>query len=182
MAKLKVYPTATGSKAKPVGGMDYHSPRKETYKAGNSAEMAPEHWPFPSETHDTSPYQESRIRVEGRRADQQLQRLLEVLQGELINYEGDLPTSSARVEKEIARCISECLADVDRQRKDIPYVQSLLRVYKVVLPHRDGKPTVSLHKVHVILQDNFPDSCLCKLMNILLADWMNTTTKVITFS
>jgi hypothetical protein len=162
--------------------MDYQTPQTGICKAENAVGMEPEHWPWPNEIPYTTPCQRSRIEVEAHIVNQQLQRIFAVLPNEAVNYGDDLPTSFARVETEIAKCISGCLTDVPPQKRDIAYVRSLLRDYKVVVPVRDGNPTVSLHRVHVILQDNFPGSCFCNLMNILLAGWMNTTTKVISFS
>lgn len=110
-----------------------------------------------------------------------LSRIFEVLPGESANYPDDLPTSFVAVENEIARCISGCLRDVPKRKRDISYIQGLLRVYRVVRIVPGQNPTVSLGRVHTILQDNYKDSCFCKLMNILIVGFMNTEPKVITF-
>lgn len=110
-----------------------------------------------------------------------LKQIFEVLPAESKGYPDDSATSFDDVEKEIARCISVCLRDVPSRKRCIDGIQSLLRGQRVVVPVRGQNPTTSLHRVHVILQDNFPGSCLCKLLNILLAGFMNTQTKVITF-
>ena len=152
-----------------------------TCKIENSAEMETKLWPQPYETDDKNHDRESQIEEEGHRAMLQLQKILAMLRIELTVRPDDLPTSFVVVETAIATCISECLTDVPAQKRSTSYILSLLRDNKVVVPVRDGNPTVSLHKVHVILQDNFPDSFLCMLMNIFLAEWLNTTSKVVTF-
>lgn len=111
----------------------------------------------------------------------QLNRIFEVLQNELKESQDGLSISSERVEMEIAKCISQCLQDVPLQKRNISYVQALLRLYKVVVPLQNGNHSVSLHKVHMILQDNYADSCLCGLMNIFLAGFLKSETKVISF-
>ena len=114
-------------------------------------------------------------------AIRQLHRILEVQLNESKDYQDGLPTSFEDVENEIARCISVCLPDVPQQKTCTSYIRSLLRDYRVVVPVPGQNPTVSLHKVHMIFQDNYADSCFCKLLNILLAEFMNTQTKVIDF-
>jgi hypothetical protein len=161
---------------------DSHNHQKEICKADNVKETAIMQWPQPYETDDKSHDRESLLEEEGHQAAIQLQRILAMKRIELEVRPDDLPTSFSDVEMEIAKCISICLTDVPEQMRNTSYVLSLLKVYKVVVPLQDGNPTVSLHMVHVLLQDNFQGSCLCKLMNILLAEWMNTTSKVITFS
>jgi len=111
----------------------------------------------------------------------QLNRIFEVLQNESKECRDSLPISSELVEMEIAKCISKCLGDVPEQKRSIAHVQALLRKYKVVVPLRTGNHSVSLHKVHVILQDNYAGSYLCSLMNIMLAGFMGSETKVINF-
>ena len=111
----------------------------------------------------------------------QLSRILETLQDESTDYSGGLPTSFVRAENAIARCISECLRDYPGQKIGTSHIQSLLREHKVVRLLPDGTHSVSLHTVHTILQDNFPNSSLCLLFNILLAGWMGSSTKVIEF-
>jgi hypothetical protein len=51
----------------------------------------------------------------------------------------------------------------------------------VVAAAPSGNPSVSLHRVHVILQDNFPDSCLCKLFNLFLDCHPKVQSKTIVF-
>lgn len=111
----------------------------------------------------------------------QLRRLLEVLPYESRVYPDDLPTSFVAVEKAIAQYISGCLADVPSRKKGIHRILTFLRDYKVVRILPDGNYTVSLGTVHLILQDNYPGSSFCNLLNMLLGGFMNTTTKVITF-
>lgn len=111
----------------------------------------------------------------------QLTRIFEVLQNEPKEYPPFFSISAENAEMEIARCISECLTDVPLRKRSISYVRALLRLNRVVVPLRTGNHCVSLHKVHVILQDNYAGSCLCNLMNIMLAGHLQSETKVIVF-
>jgi hypothetical protein len=81
-------------------------------------------------------------------------------------------TSFARVEKEIAKCISECLSDVPSRKRNVHQILQYVVDYRVVRFHHSGTPKVSLHRVHLILQDNFPGSCFCRFCNIMLAGFM----------
>lgn len=112
---------------------------------------------------------------------QQLHHLSGVLQNESVDYPYDLPTSFASAETQIAKYISECLEDSHEENSNIEKILSLVKDYKVVRLLPEEKHTVSLHKVHLILQDNYPDSSLCGLFNLLLCGRNNGTPKVITF-
>lgn len=84
-------------------------------------------------------------------------------------------TSFAHVVKELSKCIEGCLGDsLSRNQNDISLPQLLID-YKAVQPLRDGKTLISLHKVHLILQDNFSNSWLCKFLNIMLSESINDT-------
>lgn len=110
-----------------------------------------------------------------------LQRIAALQRNEVISYPDDLSTSFVAVERKIARCISECLPDVPERKRGISHIQVLLRDYRVVRFVPGQSPSVSLQRVHSILQDNYAGSCLCGLLNILLAGFLQTQTKVITF-
>ena len=110
-----------------------------------------------------------------------LSRIFGVLQSEEEARQDGLSTSSVRVEREIARYISGCLSDSDEQMRDIRHILSLLKSYGVVRPLPGGKCSVSLLQIHLILQDNFQDSWLCKLLNILLGCSPDVETKTIQF-
>ncbi|MCM1439244.1 MAG: hypothetical protein NC131_08620 [Roseburia sp.] len=105
----------------------------------------------------------------------------EVMQSEEEARLGGLTTSFESVEKEISRCISGCLSDCDAQSRDTAHIQALLRDYRVVTPLRDGSPSVSLGRLYSLIEDNFEGSCLRKLLGIMIAGHMNTTTQVVTF-
>lgn len=160
---------------------DCQNPQKENPIAEMTVSMVQAHLQQQYETYDTIRNLQPRQSPEYRSSIGQLRRIFEVLQDELKDYQGDLPTSFARVETELAKCISGCLVDVRPQRRDIDYIRSLLRDQQVIVPLRCGKPSVSLHKVHLILQDNYKDSYLCELFNILIAGFMGVETKVINF-
>lgn len=112
---------------------------------------------------------------------QQLHRLSEEMQNESIDYPYDLPTSFASAEIQIAKYISECLEDSHEENPNNEKILSLVKHYKVIRLLPEGKHSVSLHKVHLILQDNYPGSSLCGLFNLLLCGRNNGSTKVITF-
>lgn len=153
--------------------------RTGTMAGTQSAE--PARSPLSNEIYGMIPSRQHWLSVEYLRTVEWLHRIFEMRQSEVVNYEGDLPTSFVRVESEIARCISECLADVPAQKRSVSYIRSLVRDYRVVQLLPEGRHSVSLHKVHVILQDNFEGSCFCKLLNILLAGFMGSETKTIDF-
>lgn len=136
---------------------------------------------FPQEISDKNRHPLNLQRLAYDQGIRQLNKLLAVQQNEIQVRPDDLPTSFANVETAIAQCIYECLGDSERKTHDIQHVLSLVRNSKVLLPVQGENPTVSLDKVHSILQDNFSDSYLCKLFNILIAGFMNTTPKVISF-
>ncbi|SDE40215.1 hypothetical protein [Riemerella columbipharyngis] len=95
--------------------------------------------------------------------------------------EGDLPTSFVSAEKEIAKYIAECLQGYHGQKYDTEGTLSLIRDYKVVQSHPEKNHSVSLERVHSILEDNFQDSSLYKLLHLLLNGNKNAKAKVITF-
>jgi hypothetical protein len=111
----------------------------------------------------------------------QLRKIFELLPVESTIRPDDLPISFVDVETELARCISQCLADVHPQNRGIEEILTLVSDYRVVRLLPDGTPTVSLHNVLEILQDSFPGSCFCKFLNIMLAEWMGVRGKSITF-
>lgn len=134
-----------------------------------------------NETADKNHYQQSRLAVSYRLGVQQLNLIFEVLSNELKEYQGDLPTSFVSVENAIAKYISKCLHDVPDKKRGISHVQALLREYKAVRCVRGESPSVSLLAVHLILQDNYRGSSLCKLFNVFLAGHLGVITKTITF-
>lgn len=84
-------------------------------------------------------------------------------------------TSFAYVVKELSKCIEGCLADSLSHSRNKISLPQLLTDYKVVQSLPDGKNLISLHKVHLILQDNFSDSWFCKFLNIMLSESIEGT-------
>lgn len=84
-------------------------------------------------------------------------------------------TSLFRVATEIAKCIGGCLADVAPHRRSVHLIRQLLIDYKAVQSLRDGRTLISLYRVHLILQDNFSNSYLCKFCNIMLSESLKNT-------
>ena len=128
----------------------------------------------------TIPNLQSGLSAQYRNTVAELDKIFGMLPFESEERPGDLPTSFVLAEKEIARCISECLQDVSPQRRDIAHIQGLLADYRVLVFLPGKNPSVSLERLHVILQDNFQDSSLCRLMNIFLAGFGDLHTKVVT--
>ncbi|MBU2525202.1 MAG: hypothetical protein KKC03_01185 [Bacteroidetes bacterium] len=160
--------------------MDYKNPQMETQKKKNRVARDQVHPQKQRETPGTNPCPQGVQSAIDRSALLQLTRLTAMLPNESASYPDDLPTSFACAEKALAECISKCLADVPLQKRSTAYVQSLLRDYRVIVPVRGQNPSVSLQRVHLILQDNYQGSSLCLLFNILLAGWLGLTAKVIT--
>ena len=98
----------------------------------------------------------------------QLLRLFEVLQSEEEAVRDGSSISFAPVESLIARCISGCLSGCSSRSRSMYKILSLVRAYRVVRPLQDGSCSVSLLQIHSILQDNYKDSYLCILFDILL--------------
>lgn len=96
------------------------------------------------------------------------------------SFEDDLPTSSDCVEKEIGKYIAECLSSAHEQSHDTGDIQDLIRDYKVVQPLPERNHSVSLQRVHSILEDNFPNSSLYQLLELLVNGKQNIKPKVIT--
>lgn len=111
----------------------------------------------------------------------QLHRLSEVLQNEQEVCQNGSTTSFASVEIQIAKYIFGCLAYSQSKKPSIDEILSHVKDYKVVQPLPSGKHSLSLHKVYLILQDNYPNSYLCGLFNLLICGRNNGVTKVITF-
>lgn len=147
---------------------------------GNSKDAVQPHEQILNEIHDMNHDQEQEKPQLTDQVSRQLQKIFEVQHNEVKGYHCDLPTSFAIVETEIAKCIAECLSDYPEQRRSIPFVLSLLKDYKVLVPVQGQNPSISLDKLYSILQDNFQDSYLCGLFNYFLAGRGNLQTKVIT--
>ncbi|WP_312388733.1 hypothetical protein [Chryseobacterium sp.] len=99
----------------------------------------------------------------------------------LVNYEDDSPISFAFAETQLAKCISECLRDYPVRMSSIHEVLKLIQDGKVFQSLPQKKHSVSLARVHGILQDNFEGSFLTLLFDILLAGFYDSKTKVISF-
>ncbi len=123
-------------------------------------------------------YKQSDVLVSG---IQQLHYLSVTLQNEGLDSVDGLSISFASVEIQIAKCISECLGYSPEQNKYVSQILKFVKDYKVVQSLPGKRHTVSLHKVHLILQDNYSNSSLYGLFSLLLCGRNNGVTKVITF-
>jgi len=162
-------------------GKDFQNHQMETGEIEISSLEALGHLQSPNETRGKNPYQQSMMLREYHLGMKRLLQIFEAQQNELVRFPDDLPTSFVNVEMEIAKCISGCLPDVPEQMRSVSQVQCLVRDYKVLVPVSGQNPTISLHKFHLILQDNFQGSFFCQLMDLLLCDKFNTLSKVINF-
>lgn len=154
---------------------------RNSVKGRNPTFGAHKHHKQPIGTTDTTRRSLYQIQDLFRAGNQRLQRIAEMLLNELTINPDCLPTSLLAVERELAICISECLSDVPEQKRNTHRIQVLLHDYKVVVPLRGSGQTVSLNRIHLLCQDNYKNSCFCKLLNILLAGFMNCETLTIDF-
>lgn len=164
-----------------MGQKENHSLQKETPSTAVQIAEVQGHLQSLSEIFGKTPY---RLSGKYRRCQigiQELSGIIGVLQTEEVVLPGDSSTSSVDVEIEIAKCISRCLSDFDGQTKDIAHILSLVKTYGVVRPLPERKCSVSLQQIHLILQDNFEGSWLCKLLNIFLGCYPNVEAKTILF-
>ncbi len=152
-----------------------------TTLAADQGELVRDRLQSLSETCGMSPCQQSPQSHQYLSGIEGLSRIFGVLQSEEAARQDGSTISFAAVEKEIAICIAGCLSDCPVQTRHIGRIRTLLRDYRVVTPLQDGTPTVSLRRLHMILQDNFQGSYLCGLLNIFLAGHNGVTTKVLDF-
>lgn len=147
---------------------DCQTPQTETQKVSSRPSVPPQHLQIWNEIGDMTQNQEQHQPQSLLGANLMLRHLFAMQQNEIPNYQGDLPTSLLSCERAVAKYMSECLQDCPSHKRDISYISTLLRDYKVVLPVRGQSPSVSLGKVHLILQDNYKGSSLCSLFDLLL--------------
>lgn len=151
-----------------IRGTGYHSPRKETLSKECLPAMALRHLHMLQENFDKNHCPQYSRCQEYRSGISQLSQLFEVLQSEEEVAGDGLSTSFAYVENQIAQCISVCLSDCSSRSRNMRRILSLVRDYRVVRPLRDGSCSVSLLRIHSILQDNYKGSYLCMLFDIFL--------------
>lgn len=140
-----------------------------------------ERWQLLSEIYDKSlGLPQTQFRIYRSKIQQLNQLFVEPPHAEA-SSEGDLPTSFVSAEREIAKYIAECLGGSDEQNGDIENILSLIRDYKVVQFPQEKNHSVSLERVHSILEDNFPNSSLYQLLELLINGNQKVKSKVITF-
>jgi len=169
------------SKMKQTTRMETRSRKKENISEVDLSRMGRDHLQALNEIYDKILCRQFSLSRQFRFGIEELARIFEVLRSEEDSHSDSLFTSSVAVETVLAKYIAECLSDCSAQMRNTSHILSLLRDYRVVIPLQDGSHTVSLRRLHLILQDNFQDSCLCGLLNIFLAGSMGVTTKVIDF-
>ncbi len=111
----------------------------------------------------------------------QLSQIFAVLQTEEEARQAGLSTSLPHALTEAERYISECLADLLQGIRGTSQIPSLLREYGVVIPLPDGRSSVSPFQIHLILQDNFQDSSLCRLFNVMFGCYPKAASKTVIF-
>jgi len=149
-------------------GTDYCSHRTESCQAAFQVAMVQDHLRMLQEMLGKTWRPQYPLCREYHSGVLQLLQLFEVLQSEEAAGLGGLSTSFASVETLIAKCISECLSGCSSRSRNMHKILSLVRDYRVVRPLQDGSCSVSLLQIHSILQDNYKDSYLCILFDILL--------------
>lgn len=148
--------------------MGYHSHQKGTLSKECLPAMAVRHLHMLQENFDKNHCPQYSRCQEYRSGISQLSQLFGVLQSEASAAGDGSSISSACVENQISQCISECLSDCSSRSRNMRRILSLVRDYRVVRPLRDGSCSVSLLRIHSILQDNYKGSYLCMLFDIFL--------------
>lgn len=151
-----------------IQGTGYCSPQRGTLPKERLTTMAQAHLHMLQENFDKNHCPQYSRYQEYRSGISQLSQLFEVLQSEEVAAGDGLSTSFAYVENQIAQCISVCLSDCSSRSRNMRRILSLVRDYRVVRPLRDGSCSVSLLRIHSILQDNYKGSYLCMLFDIFL--------------
>lgn len=108
-----------------------------------------------------------------------LHQIFVAQQHEEVSSQDGMSTSSPCDEMVVAQCISGCLQDSCEPKPDTSLVQGLVADYGAVVALPGKTPSVSLRRIHSMLQDNFQGSSLCKLFDHLLMGGHKFDTKVI---
>lgn len=156
-------------------------PQTEIPSAENPAAEVRERLQSLSESCGKSRSQQSLLYRKYQTGILELSRIFAMLQTEEEARQAGLSISSPCVVTEAERCISECLANLLQGNCDTSDILSLLRMYKVVTPLPDGKNSVSLFQIHLILQDNFQGSSLCRLFNVMLGCFPGAESKSVIY-
>lgn len=128
-----------------------------------------------NETHDKNQNQRPPHLVEYREEIVQWQKKSVMQRNAIQEDQHVLSTSLSVVATEIAKCIAGCLADAPLHKSSVTLLRQLLIDYKAVQSLHDGRTLISLHRVHLILQDNFSNSCLCRFCDIMLSESIKNT-------
>lgn len=153
---------------------------EEKYSKGPCSELTEKHQEKLSEIFDMIHDPRCKQSVHYNSLIGQLHALLATLQNETTPIQDTPAIASTDVEMDLTRHILKCLKGDGLQISSILPVLKHLHDYKVLadLPHQ--KKSISPQKVHLILQDNFPNSSLTNFMNILFSGDENTVCKSIT--
>lgn len=111
----------------------------------------------------------------------QLSKIFDMLPVESAKCPDDLTTWHDSVVKELAQYIARFLFDESEQKRRILALTRLINEYKVVQFVHQKNLTISLHRIHVLLQDNFPSSFFCDFLHLALIGRSNIQSKTIAF-
>ena len=157
------------------------SPQKEIPSVGLQAKEVRDRLQLLNESFDKSLNSLSPLCRQYATGILQLSKIFAVLQTETEVRQGVLSISLPLAVKEVELYISECLADLLSKKRDTSHIPYYVRIYKVVTPLPGGKCSVSLPRIHLILQDNFQGSSLCSLFDVIRGCYHNVETKVVDF-
>lgn len=136
---------------------------------------------FAHEISDMTPDLPYMLSVQHLQGMSQLNAIIEVLRNEQVARSYGSAISFDFVETAIARYISQFLCDFRGKKNGMKSVLKHVKSYRVVQSVAGQTPSVSLHRVHVILQDNYRGSSLCSFFDLFLGNSAYKS-KVITFS
>ena len=158
-----------------------HNPQTAKFSTAGIEAMVQEHLQRLNENLGMIRHQEPRLCREYQTEIAELCKIFAMRQNERLLHRGAESTFSQDVVRETERCISECLAGLLQETRDTTGILSLLEDYRVVGALQEGKCCVSLSRLHSILQDNYEDSWLCGLFNMILGCHSLTEPRVISF-
>ena len=104
----------------------------------------------------------------------------DMLRSEIAEPAGEQCISLRNAEKEVARYIAECLGCYGQQSDDIEYIQSLVADYRVVVCLPGGKYSLSLDRLCRILEDNYAETSLYRMIRLFTMGSEKYEPKVIT--
>lgn len=162
-----------------ISKKENHIPQTETLSKECQAEEVRARLQSLSESYGKSRNQQSPLCRQYLTGIAQLSKIFAMLQNEEEAHQDGQPISLPHVSMEVEQYISECLKGLLSGSLGTSQIPSLLRTYGVVTPLPDGKSSVSLFRIHLILQDSFQGSLLCGLFDMMLGCRLDVESKAL---